>query len=304
MLVSDMLTKEEVQRFTERNDFSALRIVLGNWLMIVGIFAAVAYWTHPISIAIAIILLGGRQLGIAVLVHDCGHGTMFTRLSWNRFVARWLAAPFIFSDADAYRVRHNKHHRLGGTKEDPDLPNYVNYAVARRSFYRKILRDLTGRTGWKTLRLSAKGYGPKAVMTWVAANGLMFGILLLSGHGWLYLMWPAAWMTSHMLIVRIRQAAEHGSVPDLLDPDPRKHTRTTYARWWERLLLAPNNVNYHLEHHILASVPCYRLPEFHAYLKAQGHLDTAELCNGYWDVIKKLVQPSSAEKGQAVPASS
>jgi len=302
MSTSITLTKDEIQRFSQRNNWSALRIVVGNWLMIIAIFAAVAYWTHPVSIAIAIVLLGGRQLGIAVLVHDCGHGTMFTRLSWNRFVAHWLAAPFIFSDAEAYRIKHNKHHRLGGTKDDPDLQNYVNYAVARRSFLRKIMRDLTGRTGFKTFVLSAKGYGPRAVMTWVAGNAVMFGVLFLSGHGWLYLMWPVAWMTSYMLVVRIRQAAEHGSVPDLLHPDPRKHTRTTYARWWERLIFAPNNVNYHLEHHILASVPCYRLPEFHAYLKAEGHLDTAELCTGYWEVIKKLVLPQGVEKSHSIPS--
>lgn len=302
MPTSIVLTKDEIQRFSERNNWSALRIVAGNWLMIVAIFAAVAYWTHPVSIVAAIILLGGRQLGITVLVHDCGHGTLFTRLSWNRFVAYWLAAPFVFSDAKAYRVRHNKHHRLGGTEDDPDLQNYVNYAVSRKSFIRKITRDLTGRTGIKTLYYSAKGYGPRAVTSWILGQAFLFGVLYLSGHGWLYLLWPIAYLTTFMVVVRIRQAAEHASVPDLTDPDPRKHTRTTYARWWERLLVAPNYVNYHLEHHILASVPCYRLPEFHAYLKAQGHLDTAELCNGYWAVIKKLVLPSGTEKGRTIPS--
>ena len=29
------------------------------------------------------------------------------------------------------------------------------------------------------------------------------------------------------------------------------NTRTTRVRWWERFLLAPNFVNYHLEHHLL-----------------------------------------------------
>jgi len=304
MLTSDLLTKDEIRRFSERNNASALRVVAGNWLMIIAIFAAVAYWTHPVSIAIAIILLGGRQLGIAVLVHDCGHRTMFTRTSWNRFVAHWLAAPFIFSDAEEYRVKHNKHHRLGGTKDDPDLQNYVNYAVTRKSFFRKIIRDVTGQTGIKTLYYSAKGFGPRAVAAWILGQCVMFGVFYLTGHSWLYLLWPVSWMTSYMLVVRIRQAAEHGSVPDLLHPDPRKHTRTTYARWWERLIFAPNNVNYHLEHHILASVPCYRLPEFHAYLKEQGHLDSAELCKGYWEVVRKLVLAPGDKKGQTIPTAS
>ena len=303
MLVSEMLTKETIQRFSKRSDWSALRVVLVNWLMIASIFAAVALWTNPAVVFLALVLLGGRQLSLEVIMHDCGHGTLFTRWKWNRFVAHWLSAPFIFGDAERYRVKHNKHHRLGGTKDDPDLQNYVNYAVARRSLLRKITRDLTGITGIKALRLSAKAFGARTVAHWTIANGLLFGILYLSGNGFLYLLWVAAWLTSHMLVVRIRQAAEHASVPDLFDPDPRKHTRTTYARWWERLIFAPNNVNYHLEHHILPSVPSYRLKEFHHYLKAEGHLDSAELCHGYWNVIKKLVLPSDVEKRPATLSS-
>ena len=49
-------------------------------------------------------------------------------------------------------------------------------------------------------------------------------------------------------------------------PDPAddlRNTRTTLARWWERLLIAPNRVNYHLEHHLLMTVPHYNLPRMH-----------------------------------------
>lgn len=296
MIAKELLSKEEMQRFSERSNGPALRMVVGSWLMIAAIFAGVALWTNPFTILLAIVLFGGRQLSLAVIMHDCGHGSMFTRWKWNQFAAHWLAAAFIFSDAKSYRIKHKKHHRLGGTKDDPDLQNYVNYAVARKSFLRKITRDLTGITGIKTLYRSARAFGPRCVSTWILANAAMFGVLYATGNGILYLLWPAAWMTSHMLIVRIRNAAEHAAVPDHFDPDPRKHTRTTYARWWERLIFAPNNVNYHLEHHILPSVPSYRLPEFHDHLKAKGHLDNAELCHGYWNVIKKLVLPPGVEK--------
>lgn len=299
MFASELISKDDIHRFSKRNDWAALRVVGGNWLLIVAVFATAAVWTNPFTIALAIILLGGRQLSLAVIMHDCGHGSMFTNWKVNRFVAQWLGAAFIFADAKAYRTKHHQHHKLGGTKDDPDLQNYVNYAVPRDSFFRKIRRDLTGVTGVKTLRLSAKAFGPTSWASWALANAAMFGVLYLTGNGWLYLMWPAAYFTSYMLVVRIRLAAEHASVPDLLNPDPRKHTRTTYARWWERLIFAPCNVNYHLEHHILPSVPCYRLPAFHRYLKEQGHLDDAELCVGYWNVVKKLVLPKGAGKAPA-----
>ena len=58
----------------------------------------------------------------------------------------------------------------------------------------------------------------------------------------------------------------------------------------------PNKVNYHLNHHILPSVPAYRLPEFHALLKENGHLEGAELVNGYWTIFKKLILPPGVQK--------
>ena len=39
--------------------------------------------------------------------------------------------------------------------------------------------------------------------------------------------------------------------------------------WWQRLLFAPNGVNYHMEHHFMASVPCYRLA---ALREHPGHI--------------------------------
>ena len=268
---------------------------VSNWLMIAAIFAMVAVWPNVFTVILAILLLGGRQLGLAVIMHECGHGSMFTRWSWNKFAAQWLAAAFLLSDAKQYRIKHGKHHRLGGTAEDPDLANYRDYAIARKRFLRKIRRDLTGRTAIKIFLFSVKTQGWRGVVKWTIANGAMFAVLWATGHPWLYLLWPAAWATSHMVVIRIRQAAEHAAVPDLYDPDPRKHTRTTIPRPWEKLFLAPNKVNYHLEHHILPSVPCYNLTAFHEHLKAKGALEGADICQSYWQVIGKLILPPEAE---------
>lgn len=295
---SDVMTPQEIRDFSKKSNASAFRVVAFNWLSVIAIFAVVAAWTNPLTIVLAIVLLGGRQLGLSVIVHECGHNNLFEKWSTNRFVGEWLAAAFVFSDAKRYRVGHTKHHRLGGTEDDPDLANYVNYAVPKASFRRKVLRDLTGRTGVKTLLLASRAYGRKSVGIWVAANALMWAILFATGHGWLYLLWPVSWLTSFMLYSRVRNAAEHGSVPDLFDPDPRKHTRTTYARWWERMTVAPNRVNYHLEHHILPSVPCYRLRAFHDFLLNKGVLVEANLCNGYGEVLKQLIQSPESEDAE------
>jgi fatty acid desaturase len=120
-------------------------------------------------------------------------------------------------------------------------------------------------------------------------NGLLFSALLAFGEGWLYLMWPVAYLTSYMLIARLRQVAEHGAVPDLFDLDPRENTRTTIVRWWEKLFVAPFHLNYHLEHHFHANVPCYNLPAFHRCLQSKGIYEQTEFPVGYRALYAKVV---------------
>jgi fatty acid desaturase len=45
--------------------------------------------------------------------------------------------------------------------------------------------------------------------------------------------------------------------------------RTTLARPWERFLLVPRNIHYHVEHHFYPSVPFYNLPALHEALMSQ-----------------------------------
>jgi len=91
-----------------------------------------------------------------------------------------------------------------------------------------------------------------------------------------------------MLVSRIRQIAEHAAVPDIFDTDPRRHTRTLYINWLERLLVAPHEVNYHLEHHLMASVPIYRLKQLHDLLLKKGFYDGVEFERGYFNLLGKV----------------
>jgi fatty acid desaturase len=60
-------------------------------------------------------------------------------------------------------------------------------------------------------------------------------------------------------------------------PDPSDDFRNTAqrqrARWWERLFIAPNRVNFHLEHHLMVAVPHYNLPRLHRLLRERGVLE-------------------------------
>src|SRR5690606_37239972 len=92
------------------------------------------------------------------------------------------------------------------------------------------------------------------------------------------------------------------------DPsDPLRNTRTTLASWWERLLIAPNRVNFHLEHHLLMTVPHYRLPRMHRMLAERGLLDRALVTKGYRAVLKRAAskpEPAPAPRAEPTPSAS
>ena len=101
-------------------------------------------------------------------------------------------------------------------------------------------------------------------------------------------------MTTYMLVIRLRQIAEHGAVPNLYDLDPRENTRTVEAPYWQRFLMAPHSVNFHLEHHFMAAVPCYRLADLRRLLRARGYFDHTAVSPGYGTVFKSVLQGSSS----------
>jgi fatty acid desaturase len=296
--ITDFVTPSELAPFTERSNVRAIGALAFNWIAVAAIFAGVAAWTNPLTILAGIALLGGRQLGFAALMHDCGHRILFANTTANDLVGQWLCAYPVLSDLPRYAAGHRKHHAFAGTRDDPDLPNYQKYPIGKSSFRRKIVRDLTGQTGWKALRATwRRGKSELTVAPWngnalaghLIVNGAMFGALYAAGEGWLFLLWPIAYLTSYMLIARLRQVAEHGAVPDLYDLDPRMNTRTTHPRWWEKPFLAPFNLNYHLEHHFHSGIPCYQLAAFHRFLVSKGMYETTEFPDGYRELFAKAV---------------
>lgn len=305
MNIRDYLEPDEIRYFTSRSNWRATAMLLANWLAIAGIFYATWLWTNPLTILLAVILLSGRQLGLAVVMHECGHNTFFTEPALNRFVGKWLASRPIFSDLELFMTNHINHHRSAGSEDDPDLPNYRSYPVSGDSFKRKVIRDLTGQTGLKFMAFNfvsalgifqkAKREAAKPYVGMLFAQLLLFVALSLSIGGWFYLLWFGSLVSSYMLIIRVRQVAEHAAVPNLMDKDPRQHARTTTVGWLERALIAPNYVNYHLEHHFMASIPCYRLGKLHRLLKIRGAYSDTRIYNGYSEVIRHAVaEPAAA----------
>src|SRR5439155_17371415 len=101
-------------------------------------------------------------------------------------------------------------------------------------------------------------------------------LFAISGYLVQYLvLWVLPLVTVVQAILRLRAIAEHGATTDF--SSPLTAARTNLAPAWLRWLIFPHNVNYHVEHHLYASVPQYNLPRLHAEMKRHGILDGAEV---------------------------
>jgi len=305
----DAISRDELKELLELEDWRSWLTLTLNWGMVAAAFALVAVWPNVLTVIVALLVIGARQLGMAVVMHEASHRTLFKNTTLNDWVGNWLAAYPVWLDSAPYRIYHLQHHAKTGTPEDPDIGLVTPFPITPASLRRKIWRDLSGQTGWKRAKATFRrdmgisrgkvrrrdDAGIRSLRGVLVTNGMMLAVLALCGHAELYLLWVGAWMTTYSLVMRIRSIAEHAMTPD--PADPLGNTRTTIARWWERLVLAPNRVNYHLEHHLVISVPHYKLPRFHQMLKERGALKDACIERGYLPVLRRAASAGVASGG-------
>ena len=293
----EALSRDEISALLEMRDWKSWRSIAVNWALVAASFALVARWPNPLTVLVAVFVIGARQLGFAVLMHEAAHRTLFRNRRLNDWAGNWLCAYPVWGDLHPYRPYHLQHHAKTWTADDPDLPLANPFPITQASLRRKVWRDLSGKTGWKRFRATLKrdlgrsrgrvrrnfDAGLEALHGVIITNAVLLGLLTAAGQPALYLLWIAAWLTSYSLVMRIRSIAEHAMIPD--PADDLGNTRTTLARWWERLLIAPNYVNFHLEHHLLMTVPHYNLPRMHRLLRDRGVLVDACVTRGYPGVV-------------------
>lgn len=311
-----LFTPEEWAPFQARDGWAGgwmgPLLVAHCWGVIALAVAVGVAWPPLIPVCVAVI--GTRQLGLAILMHEAAHGGLTPNARVNDFLGHWLCAVPIGASLGAYRPYHLKHHRFAQTPEDPDLMLSAPFPVTPASLRRKIVRDLTGQTFFKqrVLLPLAMMRRPKAqetrsnspngdsapnneydaivtgrsILPFVALNAVMLAGFVAAGLWWA---WFALWLlpmaTWFPMVTRLRNIAEHACV-DGSATDPFRAARTTRAAWWERAFIAPYWVNFHAEHHLFMHVPCWKLPRLHRAVRARPQGAGMEVASGYLTVLR------------------
>ena len=314
--LSDIFSKDEIAQLTERSNLMGWSAVLFTWGVIALTFTALVFWPHPLTWLVALVVLGGRQLSLAILMHDASHGTLFKSKWLNDYVGDYLCGIAVGVELKRYRLHHLTHHARTGTDGDTDRSLSAPFPTTRAGLARKFVRDLLGISGLRrefgvlmmhlglikwtvandVVKLPQEGRRWTSYVSSLARNmwrtvlfhAVLIGVMAATGHAWLYLAWIAAYLTTYGLFMRIRSMAEHACTEK--SPDMLRNTRTTRAGLLARATVAPLRVHLHIEHHVMPAVPYFRLPAMHRIMRERGLVAPPP---GYLDVLRIVSQPAT-----------
>jgi len=294
------LPRELIQKLTRRNPWRATAAILHDLIVLAAAIAAALWlWPNPFVIALAVIVIGTRQHALFVIAHEATHYLLFQNRKINDLAGRACAMLQGLSMC-TYRVIHRLHHNNLYGELDPDTALHGGYPRGKAYLVKKLLKDLSGMTAWKTYAYFLGGAPALNTATNVALRPLddtssklrsdaradrnlviafhvvVFGAFAWSGYLVQYLvLWVLPLVTVVQAILRLRAIAEHGATVDF--SSPLTAARTNLGPAWLRWALFPHNVGYHIEHHLYASVPQHNLPELHREMKHRGILEGAEV---------------------------
>jgi fatty acid desaturase len=279
------LKKEVLRSLSKRSDGKAWIQVLGHlgFLTVTGGLAIYSAGRWPLWATLLFLFAHGTGFSFMInAVHELGHRTVFNNRKLNEFFLRvfaflgWIHFPM-------FRASHARHHEY--TLHPPDdlevvLPLRV---IVRHFFQRGIvnieaplnvlkeaIRFARGRFQgeWENrLFPEDRPASRREVINWART--------LLIGHGLIFVVSLALgwWMVPVVitlapfygkLLFQLCNNTQHIGLQDNV-PDFRLCCRTFTLNPWAQFLYW--HMNYHTEHHMYPSVPCYHLGKLHKAIK-------------------------------------
>jgi fatty acid desaturase len=242
--------------------------VAAVYIQIFGSWAVAGYLNHPLMWAAMFIWTTRCIAMLGILNHEAAHALLFGNRRLNDVTARYLMAPLVFSDFDAYRYGHLLHHKEELGPNEPDVSLYAPYPSGNR-IWRRLARDLFGVSASKLLRAIARSTRPIRRRVLVAQIVLLLLAWLVTGFWWAWIVvWFLPWATVHQVNNRLRAIAEHAGMK--AGQDRRVTTHVVQQSRIAGFMLAPFKTGYHLAHHVDTSVPWRNLDILHGELETAG----------------------------------
>ncbi|MBY0471549.1 fatty acid desaturase family protein [bacterium] len=301
------LKSEAVQELSKLKPYRGLFQVAFEWSIVFTLILAQKFllpiWTYPITL----LLIATRQHALGILLHDAVHFLLLKNRRWNDLLADWLVAFPLLISTYGYRREHFAHHKWTGSQQDPDwvrtqVPHYTQTKSSTQLF-KKIALYLAGVFSIRdtiealyTYKLSVD-LSKAANISRLAFVAVVLGIFYHFNLWWDYLFYwffPMFFGLFGLLYFRLK--AEHEGIP----ATKYLNTRTVIPSRLEKILISPNNVNYHLEHHLYPNVPFYRLPSLHSKLRELDVFNkNAQITQGYFSGFVRELSSVTASNSES-----
>ena len=207
-----------------------------------------------------------------MLLHDFAHYRFVSNKSVSDWVADLLLAWPVLATLEGYRRNHLGHHRYLNTDDDPDwkiklgsreftFPQEMRFAVLNLAGYLvgvSSIRDL--RKALIRVRAQEKSTPAYKMLRLAYYVGVAVILTLIGGWTEFLLYWVVPYFSFFFMFMYVRSVADHFGPTMDYDHDLTS-TRTVMPFFWEKWFFSPHHINFHIEHHLYASVPFYRLPE-------------------------------------------
>jgi fatty acid desaturase len=275
---STLLTTERVRELSRLRPERALADIACCWLLILAAWAAVAVWTEPWAVLLAIPVVGTRFYALFIIGHDAMHRRLMRGRASNDLVADLLIFGPIGAITRLNKRNHLEHHKHLGSEEDPDRHKHscmgkdtrgrlLTFVSGLASFL-PVVRNVFLGGGHDDHHAPAprredgvlSRYQPRDVAIIVAWQiALIVGLTLAVGW-WAFI---ALWLVPVYLFMYLgdllRSFLEHAHPES--DAVADGHRLTTFrSNRVERVVFAPMNMNFHAAHHLWPSIPYYNLP--------------------------------------------
>ena len=295
--LEDPTKRARVRALLEINPWWNLKIVAVFALWIVGGYMTLNTPYLPLRI-VGYVVMGMSLHSMAIFTHEATHGILFRNKSLNRAIGFLTGAP-AFISVTSYRVVHMVHHAHTGDEKDPDeFTNAVpNPALRRIAFFMWLLVGgpyyIFIHVPIQAWRLGTRSERRDIIVEYallLIIYGGTIGYLVSIGRFDIFIHCWIVPVLVAMIFVNVRGVAEHMMTAK---EDDFTSTRTVLSNRLVRFFM--NNLNYHLEHHLIPNVPWYRLPELHEILKPDMEAAHSPVGRSYLKFIWKALKEGGKE---------
>jgi len=281
-----------LKSFTEKSDLKGF-LQAGSFLLVFLVTAGVSFycfWRHWwVAMVVACYLhsVFHQMVGMSAAVHELNHGTVF-KTKWINEAFYKLFCFLTWNNPVHFRASHALHHQYtvyrnvdyeviqSPVKETMNWGNYISWFTFDYAWFWTLVRGnvlhFLGRGNvdffsWNPL-FAEDDPRRKQMIRWARVVLPLYAALIVVfsvTHLWVLIYLVIFGNFFATFLGRLTFAIQHMGLDENV-PDWRMVCHTVKVHpvigwlYW--------HMNYHIEHHMYAAVPCYNLPKFHELIKA------------------------------------